>query len=91
MTDARQHVRLHRGLYATSAIDEAVALYAPHASIERADEGEHVVLSITSDREGRAERVARELANYALGLTIQGREAIGGVGSRDDLAEGGAT
>ena len=64
-------LRLHRQLYDTKAIDDAIALYAGHAKIERRDEGEHVVLGVQSEREGRAVKVARELGNYALGLTIQ--------------------
>lgn len=66
-------LRLHRDLYVASAVDEAVKLYAAHATITRADEGDHVVLRLESPRPGRAERVARELGNYALGLTIQAR------------------
>lgn len=67
-------LRLHRSLYAGAAIDSAVELYAGHAAIARADDGEHVVLTITSERAGRADRVARELGNYALGLTVQARK-----------------
>jgi hypothetical protein len=67
-------LRLHRSLYAGAAIDSALGLYADHAKIARAEDGEHVVLTISSDRPGRADRVARELGNYALGLTIQARK-----------------
>lgn len=68
-------LRLHRGLYGGAAIDEAIALYAGHAKIERRDDGEHVVVSVESERAGRAAKVARELGNYALGLTIQSHKA----------------
>lgn len=68
-------LRLHRELYVGSAIDQAVALYGGHAEIARSDDADHVVLRIASERPGRAERVAKELANYALGLTIQARGA----------------
>jgi len=67
-------LRLHRELYLASAIEEAIGLYAAHAEITRGDEGDHVVLRIASARPGRAVRVARELSNYALGLTIQARK-----------------
>lgn len=77
MSDPRV-LRLHRALYASSAIEQAIELYAPHAEIARAEEGDHVVLSIASPRPGRAERVARELANYALGLTVQTRGGAAG-------------
>lgn len=75
-------LRLHRGLYVGAAIEQALELYAAHAQIERAEEGEHVILRIESARPGRAERVARELANYALGLTIQARAATTGAATR---------
>lgn len=75
-------LRLHRDLYVGSAIDQALELYGAHARIARADEGEHVVLRIESARPGRAERVARELANYALGLTIQARGVETGAAAR---------
>jgi hypothetical protein len=67
-------LRLHRALYTTGAIDAAVELYAAHAKIARREDGEHVVLDIDSDRAGRAQRVAHELGNYALGLTVQARK-----------------
>ena len=66
-------VRFHRELYAGTALDPAIELYAKHADIARADDGEHVVVTIESAKPGRAEKVARELGNYALGLTIQTR------------------
>lgn len=68
-------LRLHRGLYTQVAIEEAIGLYQNHAEISRAEDGEHVVLRIASQRPGRAEKVTKELANYALGLTIQARGA----------------
>lgn len=71
-------VRFHRTLYASTAVDRAIALYEKHATIARAESGDHVLVTIESSKPGRAERVARELANYALGLTIQARGAAGG-------------
>ncbi len=64
-------LRLHRDLYASAAIESAIATYAKHATLARTEEDPHVVLTIASERPGRAEKVMRELANYALGLTIQ--------------------
>ena len=72
-------LRLHSGLYIAKAIEEAIDLYRGHAEITRAEDGEHTVLSIASQRPARAEKVAKELANYALGLTIQARGAGPGV------------
>jgi capsular polysaccharide biosynthesis protein len=59
-------VRFHRELYVEKAIDDAIALYAAHATIAKKDDGAYVTVSVASDRPGRAERVARELGNYAL-------------------------
>jgi hypothetical protein len=72
-------LRLHLELYASAAIDRAIAVYAGHAQIARTDEAAHAVLRIESPRAGRAALVARELGNYALGLTIQ---------ERGDVAQG---
>jgi hypothetical protein len=64
-------LRLHNDLYTASAVDRAIETYAKHATIARTDEAPYVRLTIESERPARAERVARELANYALGLTVQ--------------------
>ena len=72
-------LRLHSDLYVAAAIDEAIGLYRNHAEITRTDENGYTVLSIASQRPARAEKVAKELANYALGLTIQARGAGPGV------------
>jgi hypothetical protein len=66
-------LRLHRDLYAAAAVDKAVAVYAPHATIDRREEGAHWVLEIASKSPERERRVAGELGNYALGLTVKGR------------------
>ena len=72
-------VRLHRGLYPAAAVDEAVKVYGPHATLERCDEAEHWGVRVTAPETSspsRERRVAGELANYALGLTA--RERTGG-------------
>jgi hypothetical protein len=70
-------LRLHRAVYTGVAVDEAVRVYATYAQIERAPEPEgeapdagHHVVRVTAATPKREQRVARELANYALGLTI---------------------
>ncbi len=75
MSESRT-VRLHGGLYSAKAIEEAIALYTNHAQITRTEDGEHTVLHIQSPKPARAEKVSRELANYALGLTIQSRKGV---------------
>ena len=66
-------LRLHRDLYVGTAVDEAVAVFAPHATLERKDEPSHWVVQITAATAQRERRVAGELGNYALGLTVKGR------------------
>ena len=66
-------LRMARALYDGAAIDEAIAAYAAHANIERADDASHFVVNVTSKREGaeRERRLVGELANWALGVSIQ--------------------
>lgn len=63
-------LRLHRELYLEEALAQAIDLYREHASIERRSTEEAFVLSVTSKTADEHE-VADELANYALGLTIE--------------------
>ncbi len=71
-------VRLHRGLYPAAAVDEAVKVYGPHATLERCDEAEHWGVRVTAPAgSSRERRVAGELANYALGLTARDRTGGG--------------
>ena len=66
-------LRLHRAVYAPSAIDEAMRLYTPFAVLARRDDGDHVVLEVSADAPAREREVAGELGNTALGLTARGR------------------
>lgn len=68
-------LRLHRDLYAAEAVDEAVKIYAPYATVERTEEPAHWVVRITGQNSARERRVRLELANYALGLTVKGRKS----------------
>ncbi len=64
-------VRFHRDLYAGKAIDEAMKVFGAHATFEQAEEPTHYVVRISSQSPTRERRVAGELSNYALGLTIK--------------------
>jgi hypothetical protein len=68
-------LRFHRDLYAGAAIDEAVKVYARFASFELTEEAAHWVVRISASSDARAAQVARELGNYALGITIRARGA----------------
>ena len=66
-------VRFHRALYPGEVLDEALKVYESFATIERKEEPSHWIVTLTADKEARERRVAGELANYALGLTVQKR------------------
>lgn len=67
-------VRLHRELYRKEAVESAAKTFEPYAAIERADDDTHYVLRLTSGRKPeRLPKIARELANWALGTTIKSR------------------
>lgn len=66
-------LRFHRTLYAGTAIDAALQRFAHLAqtTFERKEEGEYFVVEVTSTTEARTKKIARELGNFALGLTIE--------------------
>ncbi len=63
-------LRLHRTLYRSAAVDAALQVYGSYATLEQLEEGDHWVVRVSSTSPARERRVARELANYALGLTV---------------------
>ncbi len=69
-----REVRFHRELYRGELVDQAIRVYERFATIERREEPSHWVVVVSGSSPERARRVADELANYALGLTIQQRE-----------------
>ncbi|MEI8259299.1 MAG: HxsD-like protein [Deltaproteobacteria bacterium] len=68
-------LRLHRELYAGTAVDAAVKMYSRFAAFELLEEASHWVVRVTAKSPARETQVARELANYALGTTIRERGA----------------
>ncbi|MBN8610654.1 MAG: HxsD-like protein [Deltaproteobacteria bacterium] len=68
-----RELRLHRELYRGEAVDAAAKVYAPYASIELIDDPTHWIVRVTSSTPAREVRVARELANHALGTSIRDR------------------
>jgi hypothetical protein len=76
-------LRFHQELYDGFAIDEAVKTYASYASAELERDGGNFVVKVTASPRALAEGIDErtlclELANYALGLTIE-RVRGGGV------------
>ena len=66
-------LRFHRELYDGNALDEAMQVFGAHATFERAEEPAHWIVRVTGLDPSREKRIAGELANYALGLTIGSR------------------
>lgn len=72
-----RELRFHRELYRGEDVDQAIRVYDRFARIERAEEEAHWVVRVEASSPARSRRVADELANYALGLTVQHREGQG--------------
>lgn len=64
---------MHRELYRGTAIDEAVKVFDGYAAFELAEEPTHWVVRVTGKSADRERRIVGELANYALGLSVNGR------------------
>lgn len=63
-------LRFHRELYQGTAVDEALKIFGAHATFEQAEEPAHWIVRLSANDPAREKRIAGELANYALGLSI---------------------
>lgn len=70
-------LRFHRELYDGNAVDEAVNMFEGYATFERAEEPSHWVVRLGSDSQAREQKIAAELSNFALGLTIRKGGTLG--------------
>lgn len=66
-------LRFHRELYRGESVDAAIKVYDRYAEIERAEEPTHWIVKIEASTPEREKKIANELGNYALGLTIRER------------------
>lgn len=64
----------HKSLYAGTAVDEAVKTFAPHATFQLTETEAAWVVEFSVADSRKELRVARELGNFALGLTVQNRK-----------------
>ena len=69
-------IHFHHELYSGFAVDEAVKVYAPFAAAELSREPTAYVVRLSASDEAVSqgmdeETIAAELANYALGKTIE--------------------
>ncbi len=73
MTEAAIYIdlRFHRDLYAGPAIDEAVKVFARFGEFQLSETPDAWCLRLRAVRPAQTRRLAHELANYALGLTVQ--------------------
>jgi hypothetical protein len=79
-------LKFHRAIYAGPSVDEAVKIFASYAAFELEEEPEHWRVRITAASGDRERRIAGELGNYALGLTIK----AGGVAASQKKASASA-
>lgn len=73
-------LRFHQDLYDGFAVDEAVKTYAAYTTAELGREADAYVVRLTANAAAAAEGlgedlIARELLNFALGLTIERHRA----------------
>ncbi len=68
-----REVRFHRELYRGESVDEAVKVLAPYAKFSLIEEPEHWLVQIESTTAARERKIALELWNHALGLTMRAR------------------
>lgn len=61
----------HRDLYPGEAVDAAIKTFEPWARITRESSASHWIVEITARSPSAERRVAGELANFALGLTVR--------------------
>jgi seryl-tRNA(Sec) selenium transferase len=66
-------LRLNRELYAPAAIEAVAEIYRAYAEIELGDEAGYRLVRVRAASPEREHRVAGELGNHALGLTIRRR------------------
>ncbi len=64
-------LRFDRSLYSGPAVDEAVKVFARHGEFHLSQQPDAWVVQLRALRPALTRKHAHELANYALGLTVQ--------------------
>ena len=64
-------LRFHRELYDGKAVDEALKTFDRFATLEQVDDASHWVVRVTAKDASREQKIADEISNFALGLTIR--------------------
>ena len=66
-------LRFHRQIYRGTAVDEAVKRFAAFAAFELREEPDYWIVQMTARDPAKEKKIAGELGNWALGLTVQQR------------------
>lgn len=64
-------LRLHRAIYRGESVDEAIKALEAYADLARAEEADHWIVRVTAKTPARERKVAGEIGNRALGLTVK--------------------
>jgi hypothetical protein len=72
-----RELRFHRTLYRGESVDAAIRTFERYGRLERREEPDYWVVAIAAKSARRERRIADELANFALGLTIRERQQEG--------------
>ena len=66
-------LRFHRQIYRGTAVDEAVKRFAAFASFDLREETDYWIVQLVARDPEKEKKIAGELGNWALGLTVQKR------------------
>jgi hypothetical protein len=68
-------MRLHCELYSAPALASAIQVFEGYASVTMRKDEQYFLVTVSADSETVEDRVAAELSNYALALTIEERRS----------------
>jgi len=66
-----KELRFHRALYPGEAVDAAIRTFDAWATFTRETSPSHWIVQISARSAAAERRIAGELSNYALGLTVR--------------------
>jgi len=66
-----RELSFHRELYPGEAVDAAIKTFEPWAELTREATATHWLVRVQAQSEAAERRIAGELSNYALGLTVR--------------------
>ena len=68
-------LRFPKEVYLGEQVDAATKVYARFGTLETSEDDGHWIVSLTCTTPEREAKLAGELGNYALGLTVRARSA----------------